>query len=295
MKNKYMKRARTSPLGIIDALCIVAATLVFGFAFYTIFLTTSTSAALVTGTQMHTITDTTRDQQQALLAQAQEAFVTMAAQSINESKETCDKKLSVLLQEHPQFLNFSMANPDGSVRCNGVTRSVNMSVADRLYFTRAMSSGKFSVGEFQIGRATKKPSINFGYPIKDGDGNITAVAIAALSLEWLGTAVQQVRLPAGAELTITDDKGVVLATHSNGRVGVPSEALTYDLDDLVKAEKKVALLKMRTPSGDVKYVAIAPVAIEGQEGFLHIMLSVPERNVIPIGMGAVVVALDASS
>jgi diguanylate cyclase len=47
-----------------------------------------------------------------------------------------------------------------------------VSVSDRPWFKRAIQLRDFAVGEYQVGRITGRPSLNFGYPLLGEDGRI---------------------------------------------------------------------------------------------------------------------------
>lgn len=74
--------------------------------------------------------------------------------------------------------------PDGELFCSsGAPESgVRIDLTDRLHFSLAAASGKFTVGEYQIDRVTLKQSINFGYPVLDADQKLRAVLFVSLDL-----------------------------------------------------------------------------------------------------------------
>jgi hypothetical protein len=82
--------------------------------------------------------------------------------------ETCSATAADLLRQDPNYANLAAAAPDGSLFCSGlpVTRPIN--VSDRAYFRRALETRGFVAGDYQIDRATLKPTINFAYPVSIG-------------------------------------------------------------------------------------------------------------------------------
>src|SRR3989304_5026318 len=68
-------------------------------------------------------------------------------------------------------------------------------------------------GEFQIGRVTKKPTLNLGYPVLDEEGRVQAVVFVALDLAWLNELAAKAQLPSGSVLTVVDHKGTILARY----------------------------------------------------------------------------------
>ena len=72
-----------------------------------------------------------------------------------------------------------------------------------------------SIGDYQVGRITGKPSFNLGYPVFDPSGQVQAVVFAALDLDWLNRSdyALQMQLPQGATWTKIDGKGTILVRY----------------------------------------------------------------------------------
>jgi diguanylate cyclase len=123
----------------------------------------------------------------------------------------CGKVLADLLKPQPFYANIGAADADGNVWCSGHPFTTRVSIADRTYFRRALATGDFAVGEYQVGRITGKPSINFAYPVRDDRNHISGVVYTALDVSWLNQFVARAPLPAGAVMTVIDTRGTVLA------------------------------------------------------------------------------------
>ncbi len=123
----------------------------------------------------------------------------------------CSALLAEILAASPMYVNLAFAEPDGRLSCSAVPLQTTVNVADRMYFRRAMETRKFAVGDYQIGRVTLLPSINYALPLLGDRGEVQAVVFAAQSLNWLTVALAKVEFPSGAVLTVTDRNGTVLA------------------------------------------------------------------------------------
>jgi len=121
----------------------------------------------------------------------------------------CHELLADLLARFPSYANLGVADRSGEVVCSGLRLSPT-SIADRSYFRRALESRDFAVGEYQIGRLTRRPTVNFGFPVLDEQGRMTGVVFSALDLAWLSQLAARAELPAGAMLTLIDRQGRVL-------------------------------------------------------------------------------------
>ncbi|MBX9902930.1 MAG: diguanylate cyclase [Burkholderiales bacterium] len=116
--------------------------------------------------------------------------------------------------------------PSGDVFCSSTVSnsSGSVNVRDRSYFRMAVESGKFSVGEYQVGRVTGSSGINFAYPVMNADGSLQVVAFAGLNIE---TFIEQgesrregLRSALGRMVTILDRNNVVLAQYPTTKVSI---------------------------------------------------------------------------
>jgi signal transduction histidine kinase len=127
----------------------------------------------------------------------------------------CEQFLASLLKDNPLYANFGLADRAGDITCSAVPMDKPVNIADRAYFVGAVVARDFAVGEFQVGRVTGVASINFGYPVFDGDGRVQAVVFAAMDLSWLNHLVAEVDLPESAALVVIDRKGTIIARYPN--------------------------------------------------------------------------------
>jgi PAS domain S-box-containing protein len=125
----------------------------------------------------------------------------------------CSALFADLLKQYPRYANLAAVKPDGDTFCSALPLSGPVSAADRLYFRRAIETRDFAVGEYQIGRVTRKASINFGYPVLDEADRLQAVVVAALDLAWLNRLAAEARLPRNSTFTVIDRQGVILARY----------------------------------------------------------------------------------
>lgn len=127
----------------------------------------------------------------------------------------CQTNFVNLRKLFPDYANFGLIEKDGTVFCSALPLSGPVSLDDRSYFRRTVQSKSFSVGEFQVGRLTGEPGLNFGYPVMDSKGALQRVIFASLKLSHLSEALEAIRLPAGGTLLVVDRNGTVLARQPN--------------------------------------------------------------------------------
>lgn len=131
--------------------------------------------------------------------------------------KACEESLAGELRAHAALTNLGLAALDGTVLCSAFPLSSPTNISDRLYFTRTKTSRSFSVGEYQLGRITAKPSINFGAPVFDADGSLKYVAFAAMDVRWFEGLATRLPLPTGAALEVFTGQGTVLVGYPETR------------------------------------------------------------------------------
>ena len=125
------------------------------------------------------------------------------------------KLLRTLFADYPRYSNLGVVKSNGDLAASALSMTNTVNLADRSYFQRALASRAFSIGDYQVGRISGKPSFDLGYPVFDPSGRVQAVVFAALDLGWLNGSdyALQMQLPEGATWTKIDGKGTILARY----------------------------------------------------------------------------------
>jgi len=129
---------------------------------------------------------------------------------VRQGDAACSAFLAGVLKENPRYANLGTILPNGEVFCSALPFTPSVNLTDRLYFRRAVETRAFAVGEYQVGRITRRASVNFGYPLLDDAGRLQGVVFAALDLAWLREFPLHARLRQGSALTIVDGNGLIL-------------------------------------------------------------------------------------
>jgi diguanylate cyclase (GGDEF)-like protein len=147
----------------------------------------------------------------------------------------CGGFLSRLVAQDERLANIGVIRPDGQVFCSGVPLKGVLNVTDRSYFQRAVRTGKFAIGDYQIGRITKLPVIVLAQPAYSAQGRLQSVVFAALNLGRLNQFAAQGALPPGASLTVFDRNHTIVIRNLDPERWVgkpaPESALLRKLDD----------------------------------------------------------------
>jgi signal transduction histidine kinase len=125
----------------------------------------------------------------------------------------CNAFCADLLKQFKRYANIGVVKPSGDVFCSAIPLKEATNAADRSWFQRAVASGDFAFGDYQVGRITGKPVLVLAYPFRFAAGESAAVVFAALDLEWLNRYILKVesQLPDGFTITQIDANGVVMA------------------------------------------------------------------------------------
>ena len=192
----------------------------------------------------------------------------------NLDSRACNDLFRRIVPRNPQYTNFGMADARGMVVCSAVPAPPNTYLGDQGYIHRAIKRGAFAVGEYHIGRATGRPSINVAYPVRDFRGAVMGVVYAALDLQFFGQLAASLNLPPAAELVIADRRGTIIVLHppNNGLIGRPFRDLPQGVTAL---QQRSGVAEIRDSKGVLRQYVFAPLT-ESTAGFeATVCVSVP--------------------
>ena len=156
-----------------------------------------------------------------LLRAVAESSQVQAAQWANSTR-----LLRTLFADYPRYANLGVIKMNGDVPASALPLAEPVNLADRSFFQRALSTRGLSIGDYQVGRISGKPTFSLGYPVFGPSGQVQAVVFASLDLDWVDRSdyALQVQLPQGATWTKIDGKGTILVRYpalEKGLVGKP--------------------------------------------------------------------------
>ncbi|MBC7608380.1 MAG: PAS domain-containing protein [Polaromonas sp.] len=109
------------------------------------------------------------------------------------------------------YTNLGLLDTEGKLLCSAMPAGAATDFGDRAYFKDALATRSFVGGDYQVGRITDQPSMNFGIPVNDDAGALKGIAFAALDITRLDFSLK-IPLPPGVELTVTDRNGIIIGT-----------------------------------------------------------------------------------
>ncbi len=125
----------------------------------------------------------------------------------------CTALFRKIMAARPAFINLGGVTSGGRVFCSALPTAADVRLDDRPYVQRALATRTFAVGDYQVGRITRRPSVNAGYPVLGPDGRVEAVLFAALDLTALSRVFEEISLPPGATVLVADARGTSLVAY----------------------------------------------------------------------------------
>lgn len=190
--------------------------------------------------------------------------------------EACMPLFKELIGEATYYLVLGVVETDGSISCSSLPFDENTNVSDRAYIQEAMSTGELSVGEYQIGKITREESLNFGFPVKNEEGEVLRVVIAALGLNHLAELTKSEPLPKDSTVLVLDRSGTVLANLGDGEVFVGYNIADTKLGEFILNTEK-GLVENEDADDIKRFYAFAP--LQGINGIKsgYIAVGIPKE------------------
>src|SRR5882672_3164601 len=211
---------------------------------------------------------------QMMVASSQTLFTVLS-----DRRRCTEYFASLLAQNRDAYHSMGLFTPDGQLFCNAASWRDKVYSGDRLYFRLAKETGRFAVGEYQVGRVTGKAGINFGFPVKDADNRVRAVAFAGLDLENLGRMAEATPLPPEGILSVVDVKGTILSRKPALKERVGQKLWNLQVIESILAGSE-GVLEAKGEDG-VDWLLAHQVVYKNPDGAfpLRVLVSVPLRQV----------------
>lgn len=124
--------------------------------------------------------------------------------------EECGRFLADVVVDVPWIKGLSVVGPSGRIACSTFPNAVGVDLSDRDYIQRAIATGGFVMSDYVVGRMVGEPTIVAALPTRRADGEIQAVIIAGIDLQWIGRLVATVGQRPGSMVLLVDGVGTVL-------------------------------------------------------------------------------------
>ncbi|GBE92014.1 PAS domain S-box protein [Nostoc cycadae] len=191
----------------------------------------------------------------------------------------CNQLLADILKQHSAYANFAVLDAQGNITCSGIPYSGSVNAKDRSYFQRALQTRKFAVGEYQIGRSTKKATLNFAYPILDKTGRVQTLVVAALNLDQLNQLAAQVKMPKDSVLSVVDQTGKLLVRYPHPETWV-GKSISPDALSSIKNAQGEGINEVKSLDGIPRIFAFVPLGNDPLNPDVYIRIGIPKLAVL---------------
>jgi diguanylate cyclase (GGDEF)-like protein/PAS domain S-box-containing protein len=131
---------------------------------------------------------------------------------LKPNSSQCSAFLAEVLNLSDRYINLGAPLVNGDLICNAIPLNKPVNVIDRPYIQQALKTKAFSIGEYQIDRATGVSSINFVHPIiHPTSDNLLGFIVAVVSLNRLSKLLSDSHLSKDTVAYITDHNKKIIA------------------------------------------------------------------------------------
>lgn len=192
----------------------------------------------------------------------------------------CIEFLANIRGSHHYYSNAGFLDTDGRLLCDAMNAAPATYLGDRTYFSQALATRSFAIGEYQVGRITGQASLNLGMPVYDNAGSLKGVAFVALELARLTPSVTaSPDFP--VSVSIVDRQGIIVGNDrgQTGRIGKP-----YPDDAVTTARQTVptSTITARDREGALKMYAVTAVSDDHRPGLFAVASIARDAVTAPI-------------
>jgi len=215
-------------------------------------------------------------EQNTLTASGEQLLDTLSQLSIvqQRNKAAVNTLLGNIKKIHPQYAVLSMIDASGVVWASSAPLDNSISYANRRNFIHAVSSRRFSSGEYVIGKRLNKPLLAFGAPIRDSAGELTGIATIALNFDLYPNLLKMMKYPVGSSILFLDHQGTILYSTRD-----PQLTGQRDREDIFRRMSEgpdAGTFKSKGISGARQIVAYRKLRLQGEQApYMYVLTRIP--------------------
>ncbi len=217
-------------------------------------------------------------QQESEILRLRAVLAGLAAEPAVREKDVsaCTALFRDMLLGNPNCANFALMDVNGKALASALPFS-SQNLAERPEFRQVKATGRFSVGEYAVGKVSGVQVLPFAYPVRDAAGELSGVLIVTVRLQDIATVFDQSVMPAGSFVGLADREGRRLYRHPSSPEAPVGKPIAGDVWDRIKSENGQALFSAVATDGMRRIFAAKSVALNGrEEPFATILVSIPE-------------------
>jgi signal transduction histidine kinase len=134
-----------------------------------------------------------------------------------------------ITKEYKIYNNIGLTQPDGLNIATAIPLSSPVYSSDKPWFKRVQQENKFIIGDFQLGKITKKPGINFAMPLPNQPKDKPVWAIyVAMNLDDLSSSIAKIRGYEADLISIIDRNGTIVARSQDNNLFIGKKSYIWD-------------------------------------------------------------------
>ncbi|MDB5873974.1 MAG: fgrK [Ramlibacter sp.] len=232
---------------------------------------------------MRSVVDLAAAQQERLVDGVRQMLAAIAYSPpvYQNDPQACASYMKRLQLQYPvTYGTFGLLDRQGGLTCRAMPPATPVNSSDRLFFRTAVETGRFSVGEFTVSRASGRPVLTFGLPVYRDDGSRELRGVAYLALDVSQADEQLRRLAVAPEVTllVADANAIVIAAAGAKAVTIGSALPEAFLRNAVAADQPRFERATGADGGDWLF-AVRPVGRTG-EGKLYVAAMMSSADVL---------------
>jgi PAS domain S-box-containing protein len=268
----FLCSLRTRLVGLV----LLAVLLALGLILYTA-TEQRREAAIATQENLLRLTKLTAANQKQVTDGTRQLLTTLARlpEVRGGNRADCTRLLADIQKQSPHYVGFGVSDLNGNLWCSSLPFTQPVNISDRLFFRLVRETKQFAIGDYQIGKLSRRATIAFGYPILDKTGQLQAVLSAGLDLERINQLTLVPQLPEGATLTVVDRNSTVLLRYPDLQQWLGKSAPEMEINQIVLAQAE-GMAEARGLDGTERLFAFTRLGDDPVNGAISIRIGVPK-------------------
>src|SRR5262245_24245754 len=199
------------------------------------------------------------------------------------SPAECDAELTKLLRVRPRYLQLSVLSPLGTIDCSAVLpdRLPRIDqVANWPAFHRAMKGQGFAIGEYQVEPVSGKQFLDVALPLYNRAGDVSAVILTAVDLEWLGDSIGAQLLPEGSVVSLVRADGILAARYPHLQAVVGKSIVASEFYTAMRSHGFSGSFEAVGLDGVMRSYEVFPLRVRGDASAGYTVVGIAEATAI---------------
>lgn len=197
-------------------------------------------------------------------------------------EQLCREFIGNVAAASPSYSNISVLTLEGTPRCHENEDLGRFNFSDRQYFRDAITRQGFTVGEYVVGRVSKKKALTFSVPVYDYQDKLKGVAFVGLDLERVDRRFKELRLDPAIEVFLVNSKGLLLASTPLSQDDIGRPVPFAGVQAMLADQRFNDIQSVDSQEGKALYL-LTPVTAEGGSA-TFVAVKALERDVFGPGL-----------